>query len=71
MRNFTHIFIDEAGQATVPESLVPLRLVTPSCKAVVLAGDTMQLGQVVHSGVAARGTSIGTPSHSGLMTSLL
>ena len=71
LRNFTHIFIDEAGQATVPESLVPLRLVTPSCKAVVLAGDPMQLGPVVHSGVAARGTSIGTPSHSGLMTSLL
>ena len=50
-RCFTHFFIDEAGQATVPESLVPLRLVTLNCKAVVLAGDPMQLGPVVHSEV--------------------
>lgn len=69
-RRFTHIFIDEAGQATVPESLVPLRLVTLNCKAVVLAGDPMQLGPVVHSGVAARGSADGI-LRSGLMTSLL
>ena len=69
-RCFTHFFIDEAGQATVPESLVPLRLVTSNCKAVVLAGDPMQLGPVVHSGVAARGSADGI-LHSGLMTSLL
>ena len=69
-RCFTHIFIDEAGQATVPESLVPLRLVSPNCKAVVLAGDPMQLGPVVHSEVAARGSPDGI-LRGGLMTSLL
>ena len=36
----------------------------------MLAGDPMQLGPVVHSGVAARGSADGI-LHSGLMTSLL
>tara|TARA_B110000240_G_scaffold195086_1_gene243930 strand:- start:2840 stop:4555 length:1716 start_codon:yes stop_codon:yes gene_type:complete len=49
---FTHVFVDEAGQATLPETLVPLRLVDAHTKAVVLFGDPKQLGPVVHSGNA-------------------
>ena len=48
--HFTHVFIDEAGQATEPECLVPF------CQAkcskdtqLVLAGDPMQLGPVLTS----------------------
>ena len=52
-QKFTHVFIDEAGQATVPETLVPLQLTNGNAKAVVLFGDPKQLGPVVHS-VAAR-----------------
>ena len=50
---FTHVFVDEAGQATVPETLVPLRMTSASqTRAVVLAGDPKQLGPVVHAASA-------------------
>ena len=51
---FTHVFVDEAGQATTPETLVPLRLATRRTS-VVLSGDPAQLGPTVHSVVAGRG----------------
>ncbi|KAJ3067726.1 hypothetical protein HDU98_009060 [Podochytrium sp. JEL0797] len=55
---WTHLFIDEAGQATEPESLIPISLV--ACQPlvskvgvkraqIVLCGDHMQLGPIVHS----------------------
>eukprot|EP01062_Namystynia_karyoxenos_P074485 TRINITY_DN713_c0_g1_i3.p1 TRINITY_DN713_c0_g1~~TRINITY_DN713_c0_g1_i3.p1 ORF type:complete len:1403 (+),score=380.74 TRINITY_DN713_c0_g1_i3:95-4210(+) len=50
--HFSHVFVDEAGQATEPDSVVPLA-VAPSA-AVVLAGDPRQLGPVVRSPVALR-----------------
>ena len=50
---FTHVFVDEAGQATVPETLVPVRMTSASrTRALVLAGDPKQLGPVVHSACA-------------------
>lgn len=54
-RRFSHVFIDEAGQALVPESLVPLMLAAPGAS-VLLAGDPKQLGPALHSRgeVAAR-----------------
>ena len=52
---FTHVFVDEAGQATTPETLVPMRLTGERTRAVVLAGDPRQLGPVVHSSAAAAG----------------
>ena len=65
---FTHIMVDEAGQATVPECLIPMRLVSPAhATSVVLVGDPRQLGPVVHSVVAAR-PARGAP---GLITSML
>ncbi|XP_077581896.1 putative helicase mov-10-B.1 [Stigmatopora nigra] len=51
--HFTHIFVDEAGQATEPECLIPLAgLLDPKSGQVVLAGDHKQLGPIVTSPLA-------------------
>ncbi|KAJ3294685.1 hypothetical protein HDU79_010643 [Rhizoclosmatium sp. JEL0117] len=55
---WTHLFLDEAGQATESESAIPLQVVVSdpivtkeSIKVarVILSGDHMQLGPIVHS----------------------
>ncbi|PNT78149.1 hypothetical protein BRADI_1g74450v3 [Brachypodium distachyon] len=45
--HFTHIFLDEAGQSSEPEAMVPLSGLCGRDTVVVLAGDPMQLGPVV------------------------
>ena len=50
----THLFIDEAAQATIPEVLIPMSLVNEQTL-VVMSGDSKQLGPLVHSKVAIRG----------------
>nr|XP_014428887.1 RNA helicase Mov10l1 isoform X2 [Pelodiscus sinensis] len=50
--HFTHIFVDEAGQASEPECLIPLGLISEINGQVVLAGDPMQLGPVIKSRLA-------------------
>lgn len=47
--HFSHIFLDEAGQASEPETMVPLSNLCKRGTVVVLAGDPCQLGPVIHS----------------------
>lgn len=53
--HFTHGFLDEAGQATEPETLVVAGLVCLAGGSLVLGGDPMQLGPVVRSRLAVKG----------------
>lgn len=65
---FSHVLIDEAGQAIIPETLLPLRGLKKSSSASDLSwgswlcGDPKQLGPIVRNSVA---------SQCGLSTSLL
>lgn len=47
--HFSHIFLDEAGQASEPEMMIPISNLCHGNTVVVLAGDPMQLGPVVYS----------------------
>uniref|UniRef100_A0A669E9H7 Mov10 like RISC complex RNA helicase 1 n=1 Tax=Oreochromis niloticus TaxID=8128 RepID=A0A669E9H7_ORENI len=51
--HFTHLFLDEAGQATEPESLIPMSIVSERDGQIVLAGDPCQLGPLVKSKIAS------------------
>lgn len=52
--HFTHIFIDEAGQACEPEALVPIKNLSDSKTNVVLSGDPKQLGPIIRSDIAVK-----------------
>ncbi|KAG9044287.1 hypothetical protein FS837_008417 [Tulasnella sp. UAMH 9824] len=60
--HFSHIFIDEAGQAMEPEIMVPIKTMANENTTIVLSGDPKQLGPIIRSTVA---------SHLGLATSFL
>jgi helicase MOV-10 len=47
--HFSHIFLDEAGQASEPETMIPISCLCQRKTVVVLAGDPMQLGPVIYS----------------------
>ncbi|XP_061496210.1 RNA helicase Mov10l1 isoform X2 [Rhineura floridana] len=51
--HFTHVFVDEAGQASEPECLIPLGLISEMNGQIVLSGDPMQLGPVIKSRLAS------------------
>ncbi|KIP01837.1 hypothetical protein PHLGIDRAFT_112706 [Phlebiopsis gigantea 11061_1 CR5-6] len=50
--HFSHIFLDEAGQATEPMSMVVIKTLADECTNVVLAGDHRQLNPIVRSPLA-------------------
>jgi helicase MOV-10 len=50
--HFTHIFIDEAGQASEAEVMVAIKTLADSKTNVILSGDPKQLGPVIRSPVA-------------------
>ncbi|KAI0316313.1 P-loop containing nucleoside triphosphate hydrolase protein [Amylostereum chailletii] len=50
--HFSHIFVDEAGQATEPEVMISIKTMADQKTNVVLAGDPKQLGPIIRSSVA-------------------
>ncbi|KAH9925156.1 AAA domain-containing protein [Fomitopsis serialis] len=48
---FTHVFVDEAGQCSEPDTMIPLKLLADANTNIVLAGDIKQLGPVIHSSI--------------------
>ncbi|CAL9750427.1 unnamed protein product [Musa acuminata subsp. burmannicoides] len=47
--HFSHILLDEAGQASEPETMIPISNLCARDTVIVLAGDPMQLGPVIYS----------------------
>jgi len=52
--HFSHVFIDESGQATEPESVIALAGLINIKGQVVMAGDPKQLGPVIRSTVGVK-----------------
>ncbi|KIY67230.1 P-loop containing nucleoside triphosphate hydrolase protein [Cylindrobasidium torrendii FP15055 ss-10] len=50
--HFSYVIVDEAGQGKEPEVMIPIKELADKKTNVVLAGDLMQLGPIVHSRVA-------------------
>lgn len=50
--HFTHIFVDEAGQATEPEVMISIKTISNNSTNVILSGDPKQLGPIIRSAVA-------------------
>jgi len=49
---YSHIFIDEAGQATEPEAFVSIKTIADNSTNIILSGDPKQLGPIIRSGIA-------------------
>ncbi|KAJ7323066.1 P-loop containing nucleoside triphosphate hydrolase protein [Mycena albidolilacea] len=50
--HYTHIFFDEAGQATEAESMIAIKTMADTKTNIVLSGDPKQLGPIIRSAVA-------------------
>ncbi|RVE72922.1 hypothetical protein OJAV_G00045260 [Oryzias javanicus] len=55
VNHFSHVFVDEAGQAVESETLIAIAgLLSPQEGQLVLAGDPKQLGPILHSPIALK-----------------
>lgn len=50
--HFSHVFIDEAGQATEPEAMVVIKNTAIASTKLILSGDPQQLRPIIHSVIA-------------------
>lgn len=50
--HFSHVFIDEAAQATEPEAMVVVKNVSNASTKLILAGDPKQLRPIIQSAIA-------------------
>jgi helicase MOV-10 len=50
--HFSHIFVDEAGQATEPEVMVAVKNSADAATKLILSGDPKQLRPIVYSAIA-------------------
>ncbi|KAH6909394.1 RNA helicase [Coprinopsis sp. MPI-PUGE-AT-0042] len=51
--HFSHIFIDEAGQATEPEAIISINTMADPSTNIVLSGDPKQLGPIIRSPISS------------------
>ena len=52
--HYSHIFIDEAGQATEPEAMIAIKTMADNDTNVILSGDPQQLGPIIRSRIASQ-----------------
>jgi helicase MOV-10 len=50
--HFSHIFVDEAGQACEPEVMIGIKTLSDNKTNVILSGDPKQLGPIIRSSIA-------------------
>lgn len=50
--HYSHIFVDEAGQATEPEAMIAIKTMADNSTNIVLSGDPKQLGPIIRSSIA-------------------
>lgn len=50
--HFSHLFFDEAGHATEPETMIAIQTMADNATNIVLSGDPRQLGPIIRSDVA-------------------
>lgn len=52
--HYSHIFLDEAGQATEPEAMIAIKSMASNTTNIVLSGDPKQLGPIIRSSIAQK-----------------
>ncbi|KAG6853379.1 hypothetical protein C0991_004840 [Blastosporella zonata] len=52
--HYSHIFVDEAGQATEPEVFIAIKTMAGPATNVILSGDPKQLGPIIRSRIACQ-----------------